>query len=81
MKSSYCAQVLSYVCFLLAECNTVDVSVFLLVMEIADLRSKLKKAQKLANKAAKQNTDGLSIFFYYIVSAVSPHIILYFSCQ
>ncbi|XP_030259441.1 interaptin isoform X2 [Sparus aurata] len=29
------------------------------IMEIADLRTKLKKAQKLANKAAKQNVDEL----------------------
>ena len=50
-------------------------------MEIADLRAKLKKAQKLSKKAANQNIDGLSILFYYIVYAVSPQIILYFLCQ
>ena len=40
--------------------NTAAVSVSLIVMEIADLRSQLKKAQKKASKAAEKNSNSLS---------------------
>lgn len=63
------------VCFLEAQSNTAAVSVSLLVMEIADLRTKLKKAQREASKAAKKNIDGLSSSFPTIVSLLSSNTV------
>lgn len=56
---------------------TLQLSVSLLVMEIADLRAQLKKAQKQASRAAKQNINGLSIgYFPAIVSLLSSITLL-----